>query len=176
MANSTNYILIVVTLFQTFLITALVYQNFQISRDGISKDSNEENTEDGIKFKKFKNKIQEIIQPSLRMNKKSTMQQFKEGAIVRGSTEYPKIYKDPTKLFYNRVPKCGSRTIIDLIYSARWRNKFDFENHKEYVPFYHDDEYNKKTVQLFQSKKKLFLYEGHYHFMDFTKFVSIIPF
>lgn len=178
MVNSSTYILVVVIFFQTFLITALVYQNFHISYNGFSIMSKASMKNDIIEEKKVEKIIKdEVFESTLRPTPKVEKLAKKPVEIntVNKKLEetIPNLKKE--KIFYNRVPKCGSRNIIDLLYSAARRNHFKFICHKEYVPFYHDEEYNKKTVSLIENKEGPLIYEGHYHFMRFEKYNSTQP-
>ena len=47
--------------------------------------------------------------------------------------------RDPPRIFYNRVPKCASSTLMDLITEMAKANNFTFARAKEYMRFWIDD-------------------------------------
>lgn len=48
----------------------------------------------------------------------------------------PRIPINPDRLFYNRVPKCGSHTFLDVINVMAVNNNFTFERAPEYMSFH----------------------------------------
>ncbi|CAD5119277.1 DgyrCDS7905 [Dimorphilus gyrociliatus] len=154
MVKISNYILTAVLVCQTLLIIALVYHNFHISLNNIHPTK-----------KKLNRSV--LTQPVLTLSSAKRTD--------RGTLQSVNKQVQLNKIFYNRVPKCGSRTIIELIKTSAETNKFQVHELKEYSPYFHEDEYNYKTVETFEESIGPFLLEGHYHFLEFSKYNGTQP-
>uniref|UniRef100_UPI00358DED7B uronyl 2-sulfotransferase isoform X2 n=1 Tax=Myxine glutinosa TaxID=7769 RepID=UPI00358DED7B len=76
----------------------------------------------------------------------------------------------PSQVVYNRVGKCGSRTLVQLMRILAEKNDFTFAtsnvHNKTRLPHVEQAELMKNISAL----KKPFLYTRHVHFLDFNRF------
>lgn len=73
------------------------------------------------------------------------------------------------KIFYNRVPKCGSHSMIDLLHLASERNGFGVLRDKRYMKFFDTEQEKWKLAKYFARVPGPFVYERHYHFLHFQE-------
>ena len=72
-------------------------------------------------------------------------------------------------LVYNRVPKCGSTTLVSLLTLLAKRNKFNVASSRVYNRKWLDQEEEIQLVNLLQTKKKPLVYDRHFHHIDWKK-------
>lgn len=72
-------------------------------------------------------------------------------------------------LVYNRVPKCGSTTLVSLLTMLAKKNKFYVASSRVYNRKRLDQEEELELVNLLQTKKKPLAYDRHFHHIDWKK-------
>lgn len=77
-------------------------------------------------------------------------------------------------IIFNRMPKCGSSTLNDLIAGLSHRHNFTFFRSVVYMKFHIPSNELFELTQRLSSVKNNMLYERHIHFVDFTRFVGPI--
>ncbi|XP_077866542.1 uronyl 2-sulfotransferase-like [Saccoglossus kowalevskii] len=79
------------------------------------------------------------------------------------------------RIFYNRVPKCGSRTVITLLKLLSRRNGFNFYTSSIHNKTQISLKDQMQLVKYISSLNTTFIYERHIHYIDFEKFDAIQP-
>uniref|UniRef100_A0A8C4RA49 Uronyl 2-sulfotransferase n=1 Tax=Eptatretus burgeri TaxID=7764 RepID=A0A8C4RA49_EPTBU len=76
----------------------------------------------------------------------------------------------PSQVFYNRVGKCGSRTLVQLMRILAEKNAFTFatSNVHNKTRLHHVEQ--EELMKNISALKKPFLYTRHVHFLDFNRF------
>ena len=96
-------------------------------------------------------------------------------------TEYHLALVEPEKLhttrrmIYNRVPKCGSVTMWNLMSRVSRKNHFHTVASSIYDPPWVDEEEQKRTVVHVNGLREPFIYNRHLCFLDFPKFGYQMP-
>lgn len=89
---------------------------------------------------------------------------------VRGPLLSIRVPRHPPRIVFNRVPKCGSSTLMDLITEMVYKNNFTFGRAKEYMRFYLDDYWMKNFVNRILMHDTPLIYERHIHYFDATRY------
>ncbi|XP_070568988.1 uronyl 2-sulfotransferase-like isoform X2 [Ptychodera flava] len=80
-----------------------------------------------------------------------------------------------SRIVYNRVGKCGSRTVLEILRNLVKRNGFDLYssqiNNVTHLSLIGQVE----LVNIISSLQPPFIYQRHFHFIDFPKFGAIEP-
>lgn len=77
---------------------------------------------------------------------------------------------DWQRLFYNRVPKCGSTTLYTLIRKLSSMHRYSHFNSKVYDRKIVDEDEQRRIVQLVKSTPAPCSFDRHVFFINFTKF------
>lgn len=89
----------------------------------------------------------------------------------------PNISATETKrVFYNRVGKCGSRTMIQLMHAVSKQNNFKVIESTRYRGLLHLRLHEQvEFVDFIDHLKAPFVYHHHLHFVEFQRFSSVQP-
>ncbi|XP_077977255.1 uronyl 2-sulfotransferase-like isoform X2 [Glandiceps talaboti] len=110
-----------------------------------------------------------------------TQESYDESGIIVQRRGKPYINNFPDKLIpqsrilFNRVGKCGSRTVLTIIKELSNKNGFKFVgseiNNLTHMPL--QDQID--LVNIISALDPPFLFQRHFHFIDFAKFGGIEP-
>ncbi|KAG8180166.1 hypothetical protein JTE90_020464 [Oedothorax gibbosus] len=96
--------------------------------------------------------------------------------LESGSTPCPCCDEvDPGRLFYNRVPKCGSTTLITLMRRMAAKNDFVHFNSKVYDRKNADQKEQRRIVMQVKNTPSPCSFDQHVFFINFTKFGESPP-
>ncbi|KAI0225206.1 Uronyl 2-sulfotransferase [Lamellibrachia satsuma] len=74
---------------------------------------------------------------------------------------------NPGRIFYNRIPKCGSSSLLDLIRVASRLNNFTFVECATYMKFIIDHMHETRMATHINAVSTPMVFERHLHFVDF---------
>ncbi|XP_067845441.1 uronyl 2-sulfotransferase a isoform X2 [Heptranchias perlo] len=82
----------------------------------------------------------------------------------------PKVLPFPSQLVYNRVGKCGSRTVVQLLRVLTERNHFSLVNSDIHNKTRLNKNEQMELVKNISIGEQPYLYTRHVHFLNFTRF------
>ncbi|XP_077986177.1 uronyl 2-sulfotransferase-like [Glandiceps talaboti] len=82
---------------------------------------------------------------------------------------------DPQLLVYNRMPKCGSRSLIWIMRKIADKNNITYEHSEELNTFVMSEEDQAAEVHKIASLPRPAIFDMHVRFLDFTKFGEMKP-
>lgn len=91
------------------------------------------------------------------------------------SSDGSSLQRDNDRLFYNRVPKCGSTTLYTLIRKLSSLHGYVHFNSKVYDRKNVDEEEQRRIVQLVRSTPPPCSFDRHVFFINFTRFGATPP-
>jgi len=74
------------------------------------------------------------------------------------------------RLFYNRVPKCGSRTVVETLFRLRDSLGFNMAWAEETYPYHLNSTQQEIFAEYFNNLNPSTVYNRHLHFIDLKKF------
>ncbi|KAI0212385.1 Uronyl 2-sulfotransferase [Lamellibrachia satsuma] len=81
----------------------------------------------------------------------------------------------PSNIFYNRVPKCGSRTMLTIVQTLSDFNNFTYIHSKTFLDIIiNETEQGELCAEVNDLRVPKF-YDRHVHFVDFTRFNMEMP-
>ena len=83
----------------------------------------------------------------------------------------PLLNTTSKRIFFNRLPKCGSSSLNELIAALSLRHKFLFIRSRIYMTFHVSEQDQDTLTRRFTNTKAPMLFERHIHFIDFTRYV-----
>ena len=84
-------------------------------------------------------------------------------------------HKSNLRIIYNRIPKCGSLTVLTVLQNLARRNKYSFLSSREYNRVYIPYEQEKALVENLQGKQAPWVYNRHIKMLNFTHFRYDMP-
>ena len=90
----------------------------------------------------------------------------------RNETDLP---ESKLRVIYNRIPKCGSSTVLTMLQALAQRNHFTFLSSKEFNKVFIPGWVEKSLVQSLQRKQTPWLYNRHIRILNFTKYGYEMP-
>lgn len=100
---------------------------------------------------------------------------FSSGQFRAGVNARCQCSSDGQRLFYNRVPKCGSTTLYTLIRKLASMHGFTHFNSKVYDKKNVDEEEQRRIVQLVKTTRAPCSFDRHVFFINFTRFGESPP-
>ncbi|CAH1788729.1 unnamed protein product [Owenia fusiformis] len=88
---------------------------------------------------------------------------------------FPKFKKDPFKLIYNRLPKCGSTTMLLLITLLQEKNHFIYQTSGAYHNYTFSETKEFEFVHQITTIRKPVVFDKHTYFVDFSKYGLPMP-
>uniref|UniRef100_UPI00398EDA34 uronyl 2-sulfotransferase a isoform X2 n=1 Tax=Pristiophorus japonicus TaxID=55135 RepID=UPI00398EDA34 len=82
----------------------------------------------------------------------------------------PKVLPFPSQLVYNRVGKCGSRTVVQLLRVLTERNHFNLINSDIHNKTRLNKNEQMELISNISIGEQPYLYTRHVHFLNFTRF------
>uniref|UniRef100_A0A4W3HRG7 Uronyl 2-sulfotransferase n=1 Tax=Callorhinchus milii TaxID=7868 RepID=A0A4W3HRG7_CALMI len=82
----------------------------------------------------------------------------------------PKVLPFPSQVVYNRVGKCGSRTVVQLLKILTERNHFNLVNSDIHNKTRLNKNEQAELVRYINIVQQPYLYTRHVHFLNFTRF------
>ena len=77
--------------------------------------------------------------------------------------------KNTSRIVYNRVSKCGSETMLEVISQLSKRNGFSHGHSKIFNRRRIDKEEQEELVAEIDNMNEPFLYDRHVHLIDFSR-------
>ena len=74
-----------------------------------------------------------------------------------------------SRIVYNRVPKCGSRTILDLFRRMKSHNKFSLKRSNKWHQFNLTQNSERHQATKILDLKKPIIFDRHMYFINFEK-------
>ncbi|ELU16142.1 hypothetical protein CAPTEDRAFT_140021 [Capitella teleta] len=78
------------------------------------------------------------------------------------------VPRHPKRILFNRVPKCGSSTLMDVMVQMADTHNFTFTRAKEYMRFHLDDFW--MLIRRIKTEPTPVIYERHIHYFDSEKY------
>lgn len=78
---------------------------------------------------------------------------------------------DEQRVFYNRVPKCGSGAMMSMITELKKRNRFNVFRSSDYYNLSISAIAEQAFVSMYEDLRPPNVYDRHVYFIDFTKSV-----
>ena len=72
-------------------------------------------------------------------------------------------------IIYNRVPKCGSRTMLHLLHMMEKRHQINLYHEADYYHVNMSKKLQKKQVDSILKKKRPLVFEKHMYFFNFQR-------
>ncbi|XP_070531666.1 uronyl 2-sulfotransferase-like [Ptychodera flava] len=82
---------------------------------------------------------------------------------------------DDSLVVYNRVPKCGSRSVLWIVRKNAKKFGFKYKHSMEFWKFRQNEKDQEKTVREIVNLPRPALFDMHVHFLNFTKFGELRP-
>ncbi|XP_022094824.1 uronyl 2-sulfotransferase-like [Acanthaster planci] len=86
-----------------------------------------------------------------------------------------RVWKSKEAIIFNRVGKCGSRTIIGILRKLSDLNNFNLVSSTVYNSTAISTEWQSYIVKVMERVKTPYLFQRHLHFVDFTEFNARQP-
>jgi len=100
--------------------------------------------------------------------KREKLPEVPEDKTFLGKVSSTNRSQDAGILVYNRVPKCGSSTIVQIMKTLGKNKKFAVKSSRNYREHFLSDSKQRELLSFLKKEKKPFFYDRHFYFFNMT--------